>query len=106
VTKPIRPDEVGKRKAASIPSEVFEAFNDCIAENWDGREASFTQPDVVARILALMPSLNAGTLFAKRWLDVEDAYRAEGWHVEYDRPGYCENYEATFTFRRKTRSRG
>lgn len=32
-------------------------------------------------------------------LDVEDVYRAAGWEVTYDKPGYNETYDATFTFR-------
>jgi hypothetical protein len=32
-------------------------------------------------------------------LDIEDTYREAGWKVEYDKPAYCENYPANFTFR-------
>jgi len=39
-------------------------------------------------------------IFEMGWLDVEDAYRAQGWNVVYDRPGYCESYEASFIFTR------
>ena len=35
------------------------------------------------------------------WLDVEGIYRKAGWDVEYDSPGYCEDYPATFKFRKK-----
>ncbi len=32
------------------------------------------------------------------WLNVEELYRAQGWTVTYDKPGYNESYPATFTF--------
>jgi hypothetical protein len=31
-------------------------------------------------------------------LDIEPIYREAGWIVEYDKPAYCENYDANFTF--------
>lgn len=37
-------------------------------------------------------------IFDKHWLDIEDTYRKAGWNVEYDKPGYCENYDAYFVF--------
>jgi hypothetical protein len=101
MTKPIKPDEVDELKTASIPDEVFAAFNARIAENWDGSSSSFTQTDVVASILTRMPAMTSSELFKKGWLDVEESYRAVGWSVEYDKPGYCEEYEATFTFKKK-----
>lgn len=99
--KPISPDEVVAKKATLIPDEVIEAFNEMIAEHMTGGYSKFKQSKVVDRILTKMPGMNRGTLYDNHWLDVEDVYRAEGWKVEYDKPGYCETYEATFEFSRK-----
>ncbi len=44
------------------------------------------------------------TVCDNHWLDVEDVYREAGWVVEYDKPGYCESYEATFTFKKDGKS--
>ena len=120
--KPIKPSEVSKLKRGSTPPEVFDAFNEMITENWDGDSASFTQKDVVARIVAMVPKVGGGehvsvsTIYDRHWLDVEGDYRKAGWVVDYDRvsrqprqgaanrrmPRY-EAYEANFTFSKRSR---
>jgi hypothetical protein len=95
--KPITPTEAAQGRIESIPSYVFEVFNELIVENLDMKGiATFTQDEVEKRIMGRMPQ---GTQFTSRWLDVESLYRASGWEVEYDKPGYNESYKATFTFR-------
>lgn len=93
---PIKPSEVVKQKKESFPDEVFEAFNELIAEKFSGYCAEFKQEAVVARMVA--KGLSRAEIFSKGWLDVEDVYRAQGWDVEYDSPGYNESYPATFKF--------
>ena len=106
MSKPITPDEVGEVKSSKMPPEVFDAFNECIAKHWDGRSANFTQKEALAAILAKLPDETSETVYENRWLDVEELYRRAGWHVDYDRPGYCETYEANFTFKRRSRGSG
>jgi hypothetical protein len=101
---PIRPADVVRAKSAQIPEFVFEAFNECIAKHWDGSSANFTQNQVIGKILEKRPDLTRQELFVNFWLDVEDSYRAVGWTVHYDRPGYCETSDANFIFS-KPRSR-
>lgn len=98
MTKPITPGEVVSLKTDSIPGAIFEAFNAMIAKHWDGHAASFEQRAVVAEILQRFGGTTSEDIFANKWLDVEESYRAAGWRVEYDRPGYNETYEARFTF--------
>lgn len=96
MTKPITPDEVERGKY--IPPVVIEAFNELIAEG-GGR---VLQKDVVARILAKAGgAITSEEIFKKGWLDVEGMYREAGWNVVYDKPAYCETYDANFTFTRK-----
>ncbi len=92
----IRPEEVLNAKQTLMPECVLESFNTLIAENFNGRYARILQKDVIAKICAHGHSRD--TIFDKHWLDVEDIYRAQGWKVEYDKPGYCESYDASFTF--------
>lgn len=96
---PIKPGEVVKEKEKSIPDAVFEAFNQLIAENFNGYSATVLQKDVVA--LMKEKGVNIGEAYKKGWLDVEDIYRKAGWKVEYDKPGYNESYDASFEFSRK-----
>lgn len=97
---PIKPHEVVAQKKQYLPEEVFQAFNQMIAQNWDGSQATFTQREILARLVEVV-NMNRSEIYERRYLDVEPCYRAEGWEVEYDKPGYNETYEATFTFRKK-----
>lgn len=98
MTEPLKPDEVVKAKSKTIPSVVIEAFNSLIARNWNGYQSTVLQKDVVA---ALSSQLTPAIIYQNHYLDVEDLFRQAGWHVEYDKPGYNESYDAYFVFRRK-----
>src|SRR6185369_4399412 len=100
---PIRPEDVVAQKAAQLPEEVFEVFNELIARGWSGSYAVVQQDEVVRRLVER--GFDRGRVFAEHLLDVEDTYRAAGWKVEYDKPAYNETYPATFTFSRKRGSR-
>ena len=94
---PIKPKEVQDKKLASIPEEVYEAFNELIVDNWDGKSASVSQKSasvLVARAL----DITEQDVYLRHLLDVEDVYRKAGWKVVYDKPGYNEDYEAFFVF--------
>lgn len=99
---PIRPEQIEQLKAKQIPEFVFEAFNFLIAREWNGQRASVSQSDVLAQIQA--NQLAAGSKFQgldplrEKWLDVEGTYRAVGWKVFYDKPGYDECYSPFFVF--------
>jgi hypothetical protein len=85
---PITPSEVIDAKAERMPPQVLAVFNALIAENWNDHRSHFTLKEVYARL----PGIDS------KWLNVEGIYRKAGWTVTYDQPGYCEDYEATFTF--------
>ncbi len=107
----IKPNEVEAEQEASIPEEVFEAFNDLIVKNMRGGWATVMQPDVVQLIKAKFDARNDGRkvtseeIFSQHWLDVEQHYHKAGWTVEYDKPAYNESYEASFTFKKKAKPR-
>ncbi len=100
MNKPITPQEVAAVKAASFPPAVFECFNKRIAEAWDGTRSVVFQRQVGLDI-ADAAQVDTRTVDEKHWLDVEDAYRAAGWKVTYDKPDYNEQGgEARFVFER------
>ena len=47
---PISPDEVIKKRAASIPEQVIECFNELIAKNWDGNSSLIFQKEIIGLI--------------------------------------------------------
>lgn len=88
--RPIRPTETKNE----IPDFVIEAVNELIQENMDSCQyATILQKTIKERILT-----KTDQDFKFSWLDFEQLYRAEGWSVEYDKPGYNESYEAYFKF--------
>lgn len=100
MAKPISASEIDQVKAASIPDEVIEAFNELIQKSWDGYQAIVKQ-SVVADLAAKKLNVSRQTLFDNHWLDVEKMFKQAGWKVDYDKPGYNEDYEASFTFSKK-----
>lgn len=100
MTTPITHDEAEQASYQTIPPFVVSAFNAEIAASYSGGEARVVQKKVVARIEATMPD---ATAFDIRWLNVEELYRANGWSVTYDKPGYNETYDASFMFKRRKR---
>lgn len=95
----ITPQEAIKSKVRSIPEEVLEAFNELIVENLSSGRSTVMQDDVISRIREKMHwDVTRQQIFDKGWLDVEDVFREAGWLVEYDKPGYCEDYSASFKF--------
>lgn len=95
---PIRPEEVVSEKEKLIPDVVISSFNNLIAEKWNGVSAEIKQPEIVKLLVAA--GLDKDEIFKRHWLDVEDIFRAVGWVVEYDKPGYNESYDAFFVFRK------
>lgn len=92
-TAPITPQQAEQARQEAIPSFVFAAFNELITSNLSNGRAEILQKDVVARIRTL-----SGGQFEQRWLDVEEAYAAQGWQVGYDKPGFNERGHAYFVF--------
>lgn len=110
MTQPITPAQVGATKADILPPEVFQAFNRLIAAHSVNGSATIRQDDVISLIVELMiPAHPMETHYQRTtdhrfkivnsgWLNVEDAYRAAGWCVVYDKAGFNESYPSTFTF--------
>lgn len=96
MTGPLSPKQLVSLKEKRIPDEVFEAFNELIAESWNGHSSNFTLRKVVTRIVD--KGIPRNEIFEKHYLDIEKIYEKKGWSVEYDQPGYNETYEANFTF--------
>jgi hypothetical protein len=101
MTRAITPDEATEQAAAApnIPDPVFEVFNELIVKNLRDGEAHVLQDDAVTAISGAL-TVERQDVLDNHWLDVEDAYRAQGWVVDYDKPGYNETYSAFFTFKR------
>lgn len=98
--KPVSPTEVVPLKKSLMPDGVIAAWNALIAKKLSNGRAYILQNEAITEIIANTGATRA-EVFANQWLDIEPLYRAEGWIVVYDKPAYCENYEANFTFTAK-----
>lgn len=99
MTKPLKPSEITKAKAATIPDWVIEAVNETLAAKWNGREARFTLKEVMALAMTKAPpNLTRAQIYDNHWMDFENIYRDEGWRVLFDKAGYNESYDDYWVF--------
>lgn len=96
---PIKPSEVASKKQVTFPDAVIETFNELIVENFSGGSATVDEDEAVKRMVK--KGLKRAEIYKKGWLDVEEVYEAQGWSVNYDKPGYNETYPASFEFSKK-----
>ena len=96
--RPITPEEVRALRKDFIPSGIYKTINTMICEKFDGRSATLLQKDILERVCKNYPELTKEYIMEYHLLDIEPYYRNSGWKVEYDKPGYCESYPASFIF--------
>jgi hypothetical protein len=99
MTDPVTPETVVAHKLSQVPDDVIKVFNDLIAVAFDGTSAVVYQDDAIEGIIAKGIARTGKEVADRHWLDIEPVYRASGWTVAYDKPGYNESYRASFTFR-------
>jgi len=104
--QPISPQEALAAKITTIPDVVIEAVNAILTERaTKSGYVHFTQKELIERIqarsIAQGSPISKNMLFDNHWLDFEPFYEKAGWKVEYDKPAYCESYDANFKFMRR-----
>lgn len=107
MVRPIRPGEVAVKAQSLLPDFVVEVVNDLIIRAFAksggtkaGDRVHIGQYLIVEalKIAAGIPKEDRLTSDQMAWLNFEEVFRAQGWKIEYDRPGYNEDYEPIFTF--------
>lgn len=101
MTKAISPADIAIQKAKNFPDFVLDEWNKMIAKKFTAGRARIEQNEMIEALLPHTQHGNRQEVFDNGWLDVEEVYREQGWKVEYDKPGYCEDYAASFTFTAK-----
>jgi hypothetical protein len=98
--KPISPEEAAKSADSVIPECIIAATNKLLVKNLNGKSAKILQDEILKEVCADKdnPAAFREQIFANKWLDIEETYRKVGWKVTYDKPAYCETYEAFFIF--------
>lgn len=95
----VTPAEIGSLKAKLLPGHVIETWNALLAQKSTGGPIRITQNEAIEELQVNCPELiSRQGIFDSGWLDIEPVYRAAGWSVKYDKPAYCESYEAYYIF--------
>jgi len=100
---PITPAEARRKKDLTIPSQVYEAFNELIVEHLGTNGYTFVkQIDVVNRILLKFKEsgnpITIEDILNNRWLNIERLYEDVGWEVCYTCRQLIEGEVATARF--------
>jgi len=98
--KPLSPNDIMDNIGAIIPPVVIQAVNILLAKKFRGDEVTIKQKDIITEIKKLS-NLTSTEIYENKWMDFEEIYRKNGWIVTYDKPAYCESYDATFSFKPK-----
>jgi hypothetical protein len=96
---PIRPEDVPQLKKLVMPPAVIETFNSIIAKHYLNGKSNFTKDEVVKALEE--KGMSRHDIYDNKWLDIEDLYRAEGWHVRYQSSGYSGDTKAMYYFTAK-----
>jgi hypothetical protein len=97
--RPITPDEAIQERR-NVPSEVIDVFNRLIVENMRQGQSTFTMESAWSKISERL-HMGRDTVLRNGYLDVEPIYEQSGWKVSFDKPGYCEDYPSTYTFKKR-----
>lgn len=100
MVEPIKPGEMAQAKANTVPDLVKQVWNKLITKNWNGYSARITQKEAVETLMSSL-GVTRADITNGGYLNIEDLYRGAGWRVVYDKPGYCEDYDAFFEFIKK-----
>lgn len=102
--KPITPAQAKNQRRAGIPDFVFDVVNTLLVENLNSTctGALLLQKDI-AKAIREHPEYQTydeprPDIYKQGWMDFEEHYKQAGWKVDYDRPGYNENYEPKYIF--------
>lgn len=97
--KPLSKEEV--KRVKTIPDIIIKTVNELLIKNYCNGKAIIMQSEIVD-IVSGDPEYSDGIsrkdIYDNNYLDFEDVYRAIGWKVTYDKPGYCESYDPRFIF--------
>ena len=101
--KPFSPQDAAANQITEIPDEVIEAVNTLLASRYRNGGIGILLKEIVELACKNFerngkPVPSTREMFAKKWFDVEPAFRKAGWKVSFDKPGYNETYESNFTF--------
>jgi hypothetical protein len=97
--KPLSKEEVKRGK--TIPDIIIKTVNELLIKNYHNGKAIIMQSEIVDMVSGDSGDpdcISRTDIYDNNYLDFEDIYRAIGWKVTYDKPGYSESYDPRFIF--------
>lgn len=95
--EPIKPNDIMDNLEDIIHPDVIRAVNEILKDKYRGSRITFTLKEIKAKAISY-GNISDKEIDEKKWLDFESIYRKAGWVVNYDRPGWDENYDSFFEF--------
>ena len=104
-SKAISPQGAREKFKQDLDPLMIEAVNNLLTKEGSSTYITLLQKDIVSEYRSLCKAADrpARDVYKENQLDFEDIFRDAGWHVEYDKPAYCETYEPNFSFSAKKR---
>jgi hypothetical protein len=105
--KAITPQQAKAIAITQIPDFVIGVVNDLIIKkispNSKNPSCYIKQDEIVNEIMKAVDGtmISRQQVFDNHWLDFEPIFEASGWKVDFDKPGYNEDYDAVFKFSTK-----
>jgi hypothetical protein len=100
MVSPYSPAQAKEERAQTTPAEVITVINELLAQRSENHRISITQEEVVETLITRF-EIPRENIFLNHMLNIESAYRANGWNVEYDKPSWNESYKAYWVFSQK-----
>ena len=94
--KPLSKEEV--KRAIKMPDIIIKTVNELLIKNYSNGKSIIMQSEIVDIVSGDPDGISRTDIYDNNYLDFEDVYRAIGWKVTYDKPGYCESYDPRFIF--------
>ena len=97
--KPITPQDIASYKEETFPPEVFKAWNELIASEFNGSSATIFLSRAKSHLQAYLSIHDIR--YDQKYLDIEDVYRNFGWNVSYVNAAYNDAFESYYEFEPK-----
>lgn len=99
VSNPLTPQEILENR--EIDHRIIDAVNQILKDKFIGHDLKITLPEIKDKMVSMFGGINFKDLFDRKQFDFEKIYEKYGWKVEFDKPGYSENYDSFYMFRPK-----
>lgn len=85
---------------SAVCTTMIKVVNNLLAKNYRRGSIKILQ-DSIINAYSIATGTSRHNIFCGGYLNFEEAFRAQGWHVEYCKPAHDESFDAYFHFKPK-----